>query len=87
MSGKSGQRRAGRSRRNKPHQGSSPAAVTPAAVSPAAPPRAAAPAAAKHLPKSPATTYYPYVTTELKRIGILGGVMLAVLVVLALLLR
>jgi len=39
---------------------------------------------AKASTPAPTQTQYPYIATELRRIGILAGVMLAVLVVLAL---
>ena len=92
MSGKSQQRHVPRSKRKKSQPGSPSAAAPPLAAvhseAPAAPPRAAAPAVKRTAAaKTPSgTVAYPYVTNELKRIGMLGGIMLVILVVLALVL-
>ena len=54
---------------------------------PVAPPRAVAPSATAPTPLPVLTTVrYPYILTELRRIGILAGIILAILVVLALVL-
>ena len=48
-------------------------------------PVASAPASSKPIPKvTSKTVRYPYVTAELRRIGILAGITLAILIVLAL---
>ncbi len=64
--------------------GASPPVVTPPAttVAPVVP-SVAAPASRK----TTAGLRYPYVAAELRRIGLLAGIMLAVLIVLALVLR
>ncbi|MFC1897015.1 hypothetical protein ACFLX8_00380 [Chloroflexota bacterium] len=49
-----------------------------------APPKVVAPSTSTPTPLT--TVQYPYVLTELRRIGILAGIMLAILVVLALIL-
>ncbi len=41
---------------------------------------------ARTTPVKTGTTKYPYITTELRRIGILAGIILAILIVLALVL-
>ena len=46
----------------------------------------APPASKRILPTASRTTRYPYITAELKRIGIVAGIILAILVVLALVL-
>ncbi|MFC1984348.1 hypothetical protein ACFLVO_05015 [Chloroflexota bacterium] len=51
---------------------------------PVAPPEVVAPSISAPTPLT--TIRYPYVITELRRIGILAGIMLAILVVLALVL-
>ncbi len=52
-----------------------------------APPKVAAPSAGAPTPTPVLTTVgYPYILTELRRIGILAGIMLVILVVLALVL-
>jgi len=54
---------------------------------PVAPPRVAAPSASAPAPTPVLTAVrYPYILTELRRIGILAGIMLVILVVLALVL-
>jgi len=51
---------------------------------PATPPPVAAPAASVPTPIStPAAVKHPYITGELRRIGIIAGIMLAVLVILS----
>ena len=51
---------------------------------PAAPPPARAPSVSAPAPKTaPATAGYPYVASELKRIGIIAAIMLAVLITLS----
>jgi len=54
---------------------------------PAVSPSVSAPPTSKRiLPAASRTTRYPYITAELKRIGIVAGIILAILVVLALVL-
>ncbi len=54
---------------------------------PVVPPRVAAPSASTPTPMPMLTAVrYPYILTELRRIGILAGIMLVILVVLALVL-
>ncbi len=54
---------------------------------PAAPPRVAAPSASAPTPMPGLTAVrHPYILTELRRIGILAGIMLVILVVLVLVL-
>ncbi len=54
---------------------------------PVAPPRVVAPSARAPTPMPVLTAIrYPYILTELRRIGILAGIMLAILVVLVLVL-
>ena len=60
----------------------------PATVSqtgaPAAPPAVTAPPASKPVPApTPTAARYPYVSSELKRIGIIAAIMIAVLVILS----
>ena len=94
MPGKSWQSRRKHSTRSKRKKGRrSPAAtvVQPEAIAPAyeavAPPKVAAPSASVPTPKvTPITVRYPYIGNELRRIGILAGIMLVILVVLALVL-
>ena len=50
------------------------------------PPVTAPPASKRVLPTTARAIQYPYITTELKRIGIVAGIILAILVVLALVL-
>jgi len=60
-------------------------AVQQPVVKPASKPVASAPASSKPIPKvTLKTARYPYVTAELRRIGILAGITLAILIVLAL---
>ncbi len=59
-------------------------AVTTQTHVPAAPSPTTAPPAGAPTPTSkPAVTGYPYVASELKRIGIIAGIMVAVLVILS----
>ena len=54
---------------------------------PVAPPKVVTPSASVPTPTSVLTAVrYPYILTELRRIGILAGIMLVILVVLALIL-
>ena len=54
---------------------------------PATPPRAVTPRASAPTPTPVLTTIrYPYIFTELRRIGVLAGILLVILVVLALVL-
>jgi len=60
-------------------------AVQQPVVKPASKPVASAPPVSTPIQKAaPKTARYPYVTAELRRIGILAGITLAILVVLAL---
>ena len=94
MPGKSGQRRGKYSSRGKKRKGkwgsSAVVAQQPAvapAHEPAALPEVTAPVASEPTPVAkPALARYPYIITELRRIGILAGIMVVVLVVLALVL-
>ena len=52
----------------------------------ASPPVSAPPASKRTLPATSKTARYPYITTELKRIGIVAGIILVILVVLVLVL-
>jgi len=61
--------------------------VVTQAYKPAASPKVSAPPASKPTPLATLTAVrYPYIVTELRRIGILAGIMLVILVVLALVL-
>ena len=54
---------------------------------PVIPPRVVAPSASEPNPRPVPTAFrYPYILTELRRIGILAGIMLVILVVLVLVL-
>jgi hypothetical protein len=53
---------------------------------PVSPPEPVAPVVSKSTSVSRATTHYPYIFTELRRIGILAGIMLVILVIAALVL-
>ena len=55
-------------------------------LEPAAPPRVTTPAAKVPAAVSRATQRYSYVTAELRRIGILAGIIITILIVLALVL-
>jgi hypothetical protein len=91
MSGKSRRSRAKRSyqgKKKKVRLSSANVAAQPPAAAQATesvmPPRVAAPPARVPTPApKPAEFRYPFITTELRRIGILAGIMLVVLVVLA----
>ena len=52
----------------------------------AAEPVAAAPVEAAHAPRPVKVLEYPYVTSELKRIGILAGILLVILIILSIVL-
>jgi len=92
MSGKSRRGRFKRSSQSRKKKGrlASPAiaAQQPVATQthePVAPSKAATTAASKPTPvPAPAAIRYPFITTELRRIGILAGIMLVVLIVLSL---
>jgi len=78
-----------RSKRKKGRQRFSAAVIQQQAVAetpkPVAPPRVAAPSASVPTPMPTLTpVQYPYILAELRRIGILAGIMLAILVGLAL---
>ncbi|MFC2047269.1 hypothetical protein ACFLTK_03240 [Chloroflexota bacterium] len=85
MPGKSQRSRGKHSSRNKQlksKQGSLIVAQTP---EPLSRPDAAASSMGEPTPAAtPSTVRYPYIVTELRRIGILGGIMLVILIVLAL---
>lgn len=89
MPGKSSQRHLSRRQRKKEKHGS-PVIASPRQEvfqkdKPVAHPRAVAPAVAAPAPKvTPPVVRYPYIAAELRRIGVLGGIILAILVVLAL---
>lgn len=54
---------------------------------PVTPPRLSIPSVSAPTPKAaPTTAQYQYITAELRRIGILAGIVLAILIVLALVL-
>ncbi len=59
-----------------------PQAVTQAEES-VSPPQAPVPSTKTATPATHVVVKYPYILTELRRIGILAGIMLAVLIVLA----
>jgi len=80
-----------RSKRKKGKQRFSAAVIQQQAVTetpkPVAPPKVVAPSASAPTPMPVLTAVrYPYILTELRRIGILAGIMLVILVVLALVL-
>lgn len=68
------------------------AGITPQATGAVASPQPAAPVPAKPAPKAAAapaavtTPQYPYVIGELKRIGILAGIVIVILIVLSIIL-
>jgi len=62
-----------------------PQVVTPADES-VAPPEVSVPPTKAATPAAPIAVRYPYIITELRRIGILAGIMLVILIVLALVL-
>ena len=92
MPGKSRRGRGKRLSKKKKGRLASPtvAAQQPAATQtyePVVPSKVAAPAASVPTSRpTPAAVRYPFIATELRRIGILAGIMLVVLVVLALVL-
>jgi len=91
MPGKSRQRNVATSKKRRDKRRSSTIAATQREVlqrrAPVAHSREVAPTAEIKTPKATATTVrYPYIAAELRRTGILGGIMLAILVVLALVL-
>jgi len=57
--------------------------VTRPAVAGAAPAAAISTPPPPKAPASPKTASYPYITTELRNIGILAGIILIILIVLA----
>jgi hypothetical protein len=65
---------------------SRPAPVAVPAEAPVSPPEAPVAEIKKPISPPPIMAKYPYIFTELRRIGILGGVMLVILVALALIL-
>ena len=90
MSGKS-RRNTSRSKRRPSRHGTSPVAAEREAVGqtskPVSRPSVSTPAASVPMPVATmAATRYPYLGAELKRIAILAGTVLAILVILALLL-
>jgi len=89
MSGKS-QRKLSRSRRGKSRQGSPDITAQRQPISqtykPSPQPEVSAPSASVSTPRATLTTQYPYIAPELRRIGILAGVILVILVVLVLVL-
>jgi len=79
------------SKKRKGRQGSSAIAAQQPAVAqtyePVSSPKAAAPSASMPAPKATVTiARYPHIAAELRRIGILAGIMLVTLIVLALVL-
>lgn len=80
------QRKKTKSSSSRPSTLTQPSAVAQAGE-PVASPNLPVPGAGVPTPKAaPATVWYPYVATELRTIGILAGIMLIALVVLALVL-
>ena len=94
MPGKSGRRRGrhpSRAKKRKGRRGSSAIVAQQQAVAPArepaALPKVPSPAVSEPTPTvQPTLARYPYIGTELRRIGILAGIMVVILVVLALVL-
>ena len=91
MPGKSQRKHPSQSKKRKKKRGSSAIAAQQQPVSqtyePVSQPVVSAPSASELTPKATqAVAHYPYILTELRRIGILAGIMLAILVVLALVL-
>jgi len=91
MPGKSRQTHQSQSKKRKRKRGSSAIAAQQPPVSethePVSQPVVSAPLASVVTPKATQTAArYPYIVTELRSIGILAGIMLAILVVLALVL-
>jgi hypothetical protein len=86
MPGKSRRGRGKHSARSKKRQGASTIAAQQR-VAADKPPAPAVPTPSKPTPiTAPTGARYPYVVAELRRIGILAGIMLVILVVLALVL-
>jgi len=89
MSGKS-QRKLSRSKRGKSRRGFPDITAQRQPISqtykPAPQPEVSAPSASVSTPRATLTTQYPYIAPELRRIGILAGVILVILVVLVLVL-
>ena len=88
MPGKSRRRHVSRSKKKKDRLGSSAMGVRQEAVAqtyqPVAPSGAAPPAARVTTPMPTMTPVrYPYIATELRTIGILAGIILVILIVLA----
>jgi hypothetical protein len=91
MSGKSRHRRGKHAIHGKRKKGklrpqviaAQPQAVTQADES-VSPPEVPVPSVKTATPAAPLAVKYPYILTELRRIGILAGIMLAILIVLAL---
>ena len=85
MPGKSRQarRRLSRSKKRRERQVSPAVTAQQQVVTPA--PEPSAPAGV-HTPSASVPTRYPYIVTELRTIGILAGIVLAILIVLALVL-
>ncbi len=86
-----GRRKLSRSKRRKGWQGFPPVAAQQQAVAQTreavVPPGVSAPVASVPTPMATQTpARYPYIVAELRRIGILAGIMVAVIVVLALVL-
>lgn len=91
MPGKSQRKHLSQSKKRKRRRGSSAIAVQQQPVSQTyesvSEPVVSAPPASELTPKATQTAaHYPYIVTELRRIGMLAGIMLAILVVLALVL-
>jgi len=90
MPGKS-QRKLSRSKRKESRRVSPARTILRQAIAPTYPPvsqpEVSAPPASMPTPTATlAAARYPYIATELRRIGILSGIMLAILIVLALVL-
>jgi len=91
MPGKSRQRHQSQSKKRRKKRGSSAIAAQQSPVSethePVSQPIVSAPSASVATPKATQTAAdHPYIVSELRRIGILAGITLAILVVLALVL-
>lgn len=88
MPGKPQRKHLSQSKKRKRRRGSSAIAVQQQPVSqtyePVSEPVVSAPSVSELAPKAIQTAaHYPYIVNELRRIGILAGIMLAILVVLA----
>jgi len=89
MPGKSRHRRGKHSFQSKKGRGrpSPPVIVTPQQATIPADESVSPPEVSrKSVPATPTAVQYPYVLTELRRIGILAGIMVAILIILALVL-